>query len=200
MAAASQSLWAQAAATLSNDDQPPIDITQPNTTQTVDDILATAIQKQNECLEKRWKYRKRNGQVVILRDVFAKVVKWVDTFKQIGDTIMQYDLVHAALLWAGVRLILQIAVNDSQIYGAMAEGIELVSNLITRYAIVELLYLQTSSKTIDQLKSAILKLYSAILIYLNKSFRYYEQNSLSMSSLFKYFTFINSTVDYNVLC
>jgi hypothetical protein len=109
---------------------------------------------------------------------------------------MQYDPGHAALPWAAVRLVLQVhafdslsntsetnnlqvTVNDSQTFGAMTEGIELVSNLITRYAIVEHLYLQKSSAAKDQLTQAILKLYSTVLTYLCKAKSYYERNTLS---------------------
>jgi hypothetical protein len=43
-----------------------------------------------------------------LRDVFEKLVRWIDLFKQIGDIAVQYDPTHASLPWAGVRLILQV--------------------------------------------------------------------------------------------
>jgi hypothetical protein len=190
MAAPPSNLWAQAAAALSPSDRLPIDITQPNATQTVNDVLEVARQKQKECQEKRWNYKNPKGQVIYLRDVFGKVVKWIDTFKQIGDTVSQYDPVHAALPWAGVRLLLQIAVNDSQTYGAMAEGVELVSDLITRYFVVEIFYLRKPSKTLAQLEKAILKLYSMVLIYLNKAIRYYEQSSLSISLFSDYITLL----------
>jgi hypothetical protein len=188
MAAPPSNLWAQAAAALSPSDRLPIDIAQLNATQTISDVLEVARQKQKECQEKRWNYKNAKGQVIYLRDVFGKVVKWIDTFKQIGDTVSQYDPVHAALPWAGVRLLLQIAVNDSQTYGAMAEGVELVSDLITRYFVVEMFYLRKPSKTLAQLEKAILKLYSMVLIYLNKAIRYYEQSSLSISLLSDYVT------------
>ena len=70
-----------------------------------------------------------------------------------------------------------MTVNDSQTFGAMAEGVELVSNLITRYTIVERLYLQKPSSAKDQLTQAILRLYSAVLIYLSKAKSYYQRNT-----------------------
>jgi bifunctional pyridoxal-dependent enzyme with beta-cystathionase and maltose regulon repressor activities len=54
-------------------------------------------------MEKRWQFKKRNGEVIILRDVFEKITGWVQKFKGVGDTIVQYDPVHAALSWASVR-------------------------------------------------------------------------------------------------
>lgn len=70
-----------------------------------------------------------------------------------------------------------MTVNDSQTFGAMAEGVELVSNIITRYAIVEQLYLQKPSATKDQLTQAILRLYSTVLTYLSKARSYYQSNT-----------------------
>ena len=61
----------------------------------------------------------------------------------------------------------------------MAEGVESVLNLITRYAIVELLYLQKSSVAKDQLTQAIIKLYTAVMKYLCKAKTYYQRSSIS---------------------
>ena len=58
----------------------------------------------------QWKV-KFGGEEVVLRDVGMQILRWVDTFKEIGDTIVQYDPVHAALPWAGVRFLLQVDLN-----------------------------------------------------------------------------------------
>jgi len=68
-------------------------------------------------------------------------------------------------------------VNDAETFGSMAEGLEHVSNLITRYAIFENLYLQVDSAVDDQLADAIVRLYTAILTYLSKASRYYHLNA-----------------------
>jgi hypothetical protein len=76
-----------------------------------------------------------------------------------------------------------MTVNDSQTFGAMVEGVELVSNLITRYAIFEKLYLQTVTRSEaeaegkKQLAQAILKLYIAVLVYFSKAKRYYSRHT-----------------------
>ena len=59
-----------------------------------------------------WKIKFRDEEVV-LRDVGMKILRWVDTFKQIGDIIVQFDPVHAALPWAGFRFLLQVDLNRS---------------------------------------------------------------------------------------
>jgi hypothetical protein len=71
-----------------------------------------------------------------------------------------------------------VAVNDSQMFSAMVEGMELVLRLITHYAIFESLYLKTTvgaaAVVKGQLTEALLKLYAAILSYLSKARWYYD--------------------------
>ena len=53
--------------------------------------------------------------MVIFMDLFSKVVRWIDLFKQVGDMAVQYDPVYATLPWAGVRFLLQVCdVEDSE--------------------------------------------------------------------------------------
>lgn len=59
----------------------------------------------------------------------------------------------------------------------MIEGLEMISNLITRYAVFESLYLVISSCTSDQIASSIVKLYTAMLGYLSCARRYYNQHT-----------------------
>ena len=61
-----------------------------------------------QCIARRWKYTKKTGETVILRDLLDKVLKWVDLFKQVGDVAVSFDPTHAALPWAGVRFLLQV--------------------------------------------------------------------------------------------
>ncbi|MCJ1382729.1 hypothetical protein MMC17_005842, partial [Xylographa soralifera] len=141
------------------------------------DLLIVVDKKKQVCMEKRWKYKKGN-QEVIIRDQLEKVVVWVDKFKEVGDAAVQYDTGYASVPWAAVRFILQLAVNDSQIFGAMVEGVEHISNLITRYAIIEHLHLQnTAAMAKDQLSQSLVKVYTAILQYLSKAKRYYDRNT-----------------------
>jgi hypothetical protein len=73
----------------------------------------------------------------------------------------------------------QIAVNDSSSFQDMAEGIDLVSAMITRYAVVESLYLLEDSSLKAQLTDGITKLYVAILKYLVIAKTYYDKSTLS---------------------
>ena len=61
----------------------------------------------------------------------------------------------------------------------MAEGIELVSKLITRYAVIESLYLSVDSSLAEHLVEAIVTLYTAILRYLIQAQKYYQKRTSS---------------------
>ncbi|KAF4902782.1 Ankyrin-3 [Colletotrichum fructicola] len=136
--------------------------------------------KQQQCMDRRWKFRRSNGEVVVVRDVFEKVVRWLQRFKEVGDVATQYDPTHAALPWAGVRMLLQIAINDAESLGTIAEGIETVSSLITRCAVLETIHLPPHryplSKAHATLQDALVALYTAILSWLSVAGAYYEKH------------------------
>lgn len=65
------------------------------------------VKAQTRCIEKQWKLS-RNGKTIILRDVLAKLLGWLNRFMSIGDVVVQYDPSHAALPWAGVKFLVQV--------------------------------------------------------------------------------------------
>lgn len=96
---------------MSPEDKAHIDFQCPDKLRILNDVLVAAEEKRQECIKKQWKYKKSNGRIIIIRDLFDKILKWVDTFKQIGDIAVQYDPGHATLPWAGVRFILQVGLS-----------------------------------------------------------------------------------------
>jgi len=93
---------------MSGEDRKHINFSYPNKLNILSDLLKLTEQSKKECIEKRWRYTRKSGETVIFVDLFSKIVKWIDLFKQVGDTAVQYDPVHAALPWAGVRFLLQV--------------------------------------------------------------------------------------------
>lgn len=75
----------------------------------LEEVLSEVLRREQICKDKRWKWKNRKGETIIVRDVFAKMVKWINKFKEIGDMVTQYDPGHAALPWAAVRLVLQVS-------------------------------------------------------------------------------------------
>jgi hypothetical protein len=101
------SLWEKAVEALDDEDKRYVDFNQEGKLAILKDVLNAAEEKKRTCLEKRWKYKKGDKEIII-RDQLEKVVEWVNKFKEIGDNAVQYDPAHAALPWAGVRFFLQV--------------------------------------------------------------------------------------------
>ena len=60
----------------------------------------------------------------------------------------------------------------------MIKGAALVAEMIYHYTIFEDLYLRSISLITDELKRALIQLYTAILIYLSKVKSYHDQNTV----------------------
>lgn len=172
-------LWDRAVESLSDEDRRAIDFSgTDNRLAILSDVLELTKQKRETCMQKRWKFTRKNGDVVIVRDVSEKLIKWVNKFKAVGDVATQYDAAHASLPWAAVRFFLQLSLNDVQTFGAMAEGLELVSSQITRCTLYEKLYLSKAAAATSVLELALLRLYTTILVYLAGARRYYLKGTL----------------------
>ena len=80
-----------------------------------------------------------------------------------------------------------MAINDVHKFGAMFESVEVVSNIIIRYTILEKQYFQSNAKRHmdsdtelwQNLEKAIVGLYTAILGHLYEANRYFQQNKAS---------------------
>jgi len=70
-------------------------------------LLATVKQAEEENAAKPCKVKLGNTEIDV-REKAQAFMGWLNKFKEIGDIVVQYDPVHAALPWAGVRLILMV--------------------------------------------------------------------------------------------
>ena len=96
-------------------DQKNIDFDGSEKLDILSDLLQATDKSRQECIKKRWRYTRKIEETVIFVDLFRKIVKGIDLFKQVGDMAVQYDPVHAALPWAGVRFLLQVCdAGDSE--------------------------------------------------------------------------------------
>ena len=78
-----------------------------NNLQVLQKLLDTATEAQNKCAERQWSIP-WGGRQINVREKGEKLVAWITKFRDIGDIAVQYDPVHAALPWAGVRFILTV--------------------------------------------------------------------------------------------
>ena len=173
--------WAIALGKVTDEDKAQLNVYRTDKVAVLDDILSSVKEKQNVCLQKRWVLKKGSGETLVIRDLVDKIAVWVGKFIKVGDVAVQYDTTHAALPWAAVRFLLQITLSDAQIFGAMAEGVETVSRLISRYAMFEAAYQHRSGQTLSlaqqKLSEALIVLYATTLTYLAKAGPYYQQSS-----------------------
>ena len=66
-----------------------------------------------------------------------------------------------------------MAVNDKRVFGEMIENLEAVSHLITRYAMLEELYLQRNSAARNKLEEMVVHLYAEILTFLAEARKFF---------------------------
>ena len=104
----SSSLWKKALDTLSVELKNSLDLTKASHAYVLSKALAEAQEIKQVCTQKFWTLKKRNGDIIILRDVMEKIIVWVEKFIAVGDAAMQYDTAHAAPAWAAFRFVLQV--------------------------------------------------------------------------------------------
>ncbi|KAF2831174.1 hypothetical protein CC86DRAFT_282665, partial [Ophiobolus disseminans] len=155
--------WKVALASLSSELQSQITLVARDHIGTLEAVLQQAQLKRTECLSKRWRFKNSKGEVIILRDVMEKIVRWIDRFKATGDIAVGFDQTGASLPWAAVRFLLVCASSDVTAFGARLETIEFVTHLIAKYREFERLYLGNTSTIEDQLEAALVRLYAVIL-------------------------------------
>ena len=101
-----ENLWSLAATKFSEKEKElllDLDLEKP----ALNELLESVNQKKREFFQQQ---RSVNigGRKVVLRDIFAKVAVWIQKFVDVGDAVVSYDPGHAALPWAGVRLLLKV--------------------------------------------------------------------------------------------
>lgn len=106
----SNDLWADALSLLSPEDRQLIVSDEQDKSGVLTDLQRITEDAKTRSIEHRWRFRRpgRGEETVVLRDLFSKIVTWIDRFKEFGDIVVQYDPAHAALPWAGVRFLLQV--------------------------------------------------------------------------------------------
>ena len=172
----SSDLWVLARARLQREEQSRLPDSDGNSWGLIDGILGDVRNRQSRVNDRLFKIKTPHGERP-LRHYLDKLVECLSKFKDVGDTLVQIDPAHAAVPWAGIRILLSIAQNDSELFRDMAEGVEQVSVLITRYAVIEALYLPEASSVHDQIRDSVIGVYTAILQYLAAAKSYYEKRT-----------------------
>ncbi|KAI0481698.1 hypothetical protein F4859DRAFT_475673 [Xylaria cf. heliscus] len=173
------SKWEQALQRLRKEDQERFNAVNRSSDEprkVLDDVLAAANERKEECLKKRWRLV-INGRTIYIRDVLEKLSVWAKKLVAIGDIAIQYDPVHAALPWAAVRLVLQTGINDLETFGHVIISLENLASIIAQCHIIETVYpgrrKPKTPELASQLTESIVNLYTAILQYLADIIKYF---------------------------
>jgi len=100
--------WGAAIELLHPDDEEQIRLQNADKLTVLNEVLAAAVEKRDRCKDRQWKFKRRDGTVIVLRDVFDKVVTWLNKLQNIGDFVAQLDQVHLALPWSIIKFFLQV--------------------------------------------------------------------------------------------
>ncbi|KAK2744182.1 multiple ankyrin repeats single kh domain-containing protein [Colletotrichum kahawae] len=182
--AAAISLWDKAFDTLGSDVKSVLSSTRSHRRDILQLVLEEAESKRDLAAKKRWKFTTPNNKTMIVRDVLEKITAWVQRFVATGDTVVQYDPGHAALPWAAVRFLLQIAVSEVQMFGALVDDLEHISRMMVRYRAFEKLYLDGSHPDIEEkLQETVNCLYAEILKHLSKAVSFFNEKTFAFTRL-----------------
>ena len=104
-------LWQEAVEKLPEKDKKSLELPKSGTSATniVEDALAGVRSSEDKVNRNLIRVKTKRGEVP-LRHYVDKLTKVLVQFREIGDTLVQYDPGHAALPWAGVRLLLNVSV------------------------------------------------------------------------------------------
>jgi hypothetical protein len=176
----SDDLWAEAIATLSPNDKARVEAHSGDILNAIKELIELTDKSFKASVDKRWRYTRSNGEVVVIRDLFAKITKWIDIFQKIGDVAVSYDVSgHSTLPWAATKFILQLAVTDVKKNGAIIEGLTEICYMINFYAIMEERYLAVKQPppAAAELRQALIRFYVPIVSYLSKAKQFLEEES-----------------------
>lgn len=176
------SLWASAMANLKEADRKLLafdtDDKTHNKIDPLDDLEQTTREAYATCIHKRWQITiPGHGKKVIVRDVLSKIAHWIEMFKSVGDQVISYDPGHAALPRAGIRFLLQIAINDFNKFDFVVQGAERIARMAARYRILEKIYVEQPFDSARKLGEAIVRVYELIIKYLVQARRFFEQRA-----------------------
>ena len=103
-------LWKEARGKLNDkekQDLEKLEEVKKNTLSIVEEVISGIRASQERVKSNLIKITTRKGEIV-LRHFLDKIANWALKFREVGDVLIQYDPAHAALPWAGVRVLLMV--------------------------------------------------------------------------------------------
>jgi hypothetical protein len=76
-------------------------------------LIESIKRKKSDCDKRKWTlFKRHDGTEVKVQDVLEKVAHWVRRFERVGDIAVSFDPMHAALPWAGVKLLIEVCIRS----------------------------------------------------------------------------------------
>lgn len=105
-----KSLWEQAVDKLTSEDRNTFNFSDPDRRNTLSEVIQAVRVKKEQCIDKQWKFRKQNGEEVVLRNIVDSLLTRLGRYAAIGDIAIQHSPGGGvALAWAGFRFLLQVS-------------------------------------------------------------------------------------------
>ncbi|KAF7508890.1 hypothetical protein GJ744_008599 [Endocarpon pusillum] len=149
-----------------------------STSGALEHCLAATIQQRQVWEGKRWTITFGNRTITVKEEA-DKIVRWLDRFKAVGDVAVNADPVHAGLPWAGVRLLLEVAISDANQMAALLVGCETAMYMIHRLkAYVDFLSQLPATLTRSNFETVLIAMHAMILAFLACALEKYQQSTL----------------------
>ncbi|KAI9709019.1 MAG: hypothetical protein M1828_002553 [Chrysothrix sp. TS-e1954] len=164
----------------------------------LDNAYNAAQQKRQLCQKKRWSWTVR-GRNIAVADQVDKVILWLDKFKGIGDVASNADPVHVGLPWAGIRLLLEVAVTERHHLVGLIHGMDIALYMATRLKVYfeYFLHLPNSPTTIA-FEQALTQFFSRILGFLARAIQLFQKNGVARA--LEAFTHLTDKEDFEAAC
>ena len=130
-------------------------------------------QKESNAKEHQIDVPGKRGEKVNLHDVYGRMLSFAIKFRDVGDVAFQASPPQAALPWAIVRLCLTAAFNEHEFYGVIIQGLEMVSEIVSHYIVIERVFVCVESVKARAVRNSLLALYASVLQFLRKALQFF---------------------------
>ncbi|KAM0718395.1 hypothetical protein Q7P37_005465 [Cladosporium fusiforme] len=166
-----------------------------------EEVHDCATRLQQQCADERqgWHY---NGRKIYLRDQVDNVVTFLNKLKVAGSAVAEIEPLYAGLPWAGIRIVLEAAISDTDQRNALVSGMELSLLISNRLKV----YLDFYARSVPSLASqnfrkTLVNLYVHILKFLAQAIRIQRKgNALRIAQAWIHDNLKNFESDCNTLC
>ncbi|KAK7422187.1 hypothetical protein QQZ08_009655 [Neonectria magnoliae] len=142
-------------------------------------VLQAVNDRQQECIQRKWKFKKENGEEIIIRDLLEKIAGCVRRFPKDSVLTVDDDAINDSFPWAVIRFLLRAAASDTQEFGARINLLEVISRLISIFHDFEPRFMEkNSSETPGSLIEARTRLNAELLIQLGTMVGNFKANGL----------------------